>query len=82
MRMKHQNMNIIINYQGADEAINEFVLYAADNEKGFALARVLGNKMDPEKIMKMAQDLKNIDGEGASDAMAQITDLFGDIDFD
>ena len=82
MRMKHENMNIIINYEGADDAINEFVLFAADNEKGFAVARVLGNKMQPAKIMKMAEDFKNIDKDGAGDALAQITDLFGDMDMD
>jgi len=80
MRMKHNNINIVINYQGEEDAINEFVLFAADNSKGFALARVLGTKMNPEKIIKMAQDFNNIDKEGAGDAMAQLTDLFGDID--
>jgi len=82
MRMKHENMNIIINYEGEDDAINEFVLFAADNGKGFALARVLGNKMQPEKIIKMAEDFNNIDKEGAGDAFAQISELFGDIDID
>lgn len=77
MRMKHENMNIVINYQGEDDAIDEFILFAADNDKGFALARVLGNKMQPEKIMKMAKDLKNLDQEGAGDALAQLSDLFG-----
>jgi len=79
MRMKHENMNIIINYQGDDDAIDEFVLLAGDNSKGFALARVIGKDMQPEKIMKMANDLKNIDGEGAGEAMAELSDLFGDI---
>lgn len=79
MRMKHENMNIIINYQGDDDAIDEFVLLAGDNNKGFALARVIGKDMQPAKIMKMANDFKNIDGEGAGDAMAQLSDLFGDI---
>jgi hypothetical protein len=82
MRMKHENINIVINYQGSDDAINEFILFASDNSKGFALARVLGNKMQPEKIMKMAEDFKNIDKEGAGDALAQLSDLFGDIDMD
>ncbi len=82
MRMKHKNMNIVINYQGADDAIDELVLFAADNDKGFALARVLGNNMEPEKIMKMANDFQNIDKEGAGDALAQLSDLFGDIDID
>ncbi|WKK64560.1 DUF4252 domain-containing protein [Lutimonas zeaxanthinifaciens] len=79
MRMKHDNMNIVINYQGEDDAIDEFVLFAADNNKGFAIARVLGNKMDPAKIMKMAKDMENIDKEGAGDALGQLSELFGDI---
>ena len=52
---------------------------AANNEKGFALARILGDKMQPEKIMKMAEDFKNIDKEGAGDALSQLSDLFGDV---
>ena len=79
MRMKHEGINIVINYQGADDAIDEFLLLASDNEKGFALARILGDKMQPEKIMKMAEDFKNIDKEGAGDALSQLSDLFGDV---
>lgn len=82
MRMKHEDMNIIINYQGDDDAIDEFVLLAGDNQKGFALARVIGKDMKPANIMKMANDMKNIDQEGAGEAMAQLSDLFGDIDID
>ena len=42
MRMKHEGINIVINYQGTDDAIDEFLLLASDNEKGFALARYIG----------------------------------------
>jgi len=80
MRMKHEGINIVINYQGTDDAIDEFLLLASNNEQGFALARILGNKMQPEKIMKMAEDFKNIDKEGAGDALSQLSDLFGDVD--
>ena len=79
MRMKHEGINIVINYQGTDDAIDEFLLLASNNEKGFALARILGDKMQPEKIMKMAEDFKNIDKEGAGDALSQLSDLFGDV---
>lgn len=82
MRMKHEGINIVINYQGEDDAIDEFLLLASSNDKGFAIARVLGNKMQPEKIMKMAKDFQNIDKEGAGEALAQLSDLFGDIDMD
>ena len=78
MRMKHEGINIVINYQGEDDAVDEFLLFASHSDKGFALARVLGDKMQPEKIMKMAKDFENIDKEGAGDALSQLSDLFGD----
>ena len=68
----------MINYQGEDDAIDEFLLLASDNDKGFALARVLGDKMQPEKIMKMAEDFNNIDKGGAGEALSQLSELFGD----
>ena len=79
MRMKHEGINIVISYQGKDDAIDEFLLLASSNDKGFALARVLGDKMQPEKIMKMAEDFNNIDKGGAGDALSQLSDLFGDV---
>ncbi len=80
MRMKHEGMNIVINYQGSDEAVDEFILFASDNSKGFALARVLGDKMEPAKIMKMAEDMKNLDADGA--ALAELGDMFSDMGMD
>ena len=80
MRMKHKGMNVVINYQGSDEAVDEFILLASDNTKGFALARVLGDKMKPAQIMKMAEDMKNIDADGS--ALAELGDIFSDLDID
>ena len=74
MRMKHEGMNIVINYQGSDEAVDEFILFASDDSKGFALARVLGDKMEPAKIMKMAEDMKNLDAD--SSALAELGEIF------
>ena len=77
MRMKHEGMNIVINYQGSDEAVDEFILFASDDSKGFALARVLGDKMEPAKIMKMAEDMKNLDAD--SSALAELGEIFSDM---
>lgn len=77
MRMKHENVNIIINYEGAEDAIDEFILLASDRDQGFALARVLGDKMQPEKIIKMANDFKNIDKD--NEAFAQLAEIFSEI---
>ena len=80
MRMKHENINIIINYEGSEDAVDEFILFASDRDKGFAVARVLGDKMQPEKIIKMAEDFKNIDQDDA--AFSQITELFEDMNME
>lgn len=80
MRMKHENINIIINYEGSEDAVDEFILFASDRDKGFAVARVLGDKMQPEKIMKMAENFKNIDQDDA--AFSQITELFEDMNIE
>ena len=77
MRMKHEGVNIVINYQGSDESVDEFILFASDDSKGFALARVLGDKMEPAKIMKMAEDMKNLDADGS--ALAELGEIFSDI---
>lgn len=77
MRMKHGGMNIVINYQGSDESVDEFILFASDEDKGFALARILGNKMEPAEIMKMAKDMKNLDADGS--ALAELGDMFSDL---
>ena len=76
MRMKHEGINVMIKYQGDDEAVDEFILFAADDSKGFALARVLGDKMEPAKIMKMMDDIKDIDAEGT--ALTQLEGIFKD----
>jgi len=64
IRVKHKKANIIVKFLGKEDAVREFIVFASDNNKGFALARVLGNQMDPEKIIKMTKDLKNIDENG------------------
>jgi hypothetical protein len=35
-------------FVGKDDAIEEFVLYGNKNENGFAVVRILGDKMNPE----------------------------------
>ena len=74
MRMKHENFNIVINYQGEDDAVDEFLLFASDRKQGFALARILGDNMQPAKIMKLANDMKGLDEDG--EGISELTNLF------
>ncbi len=78
MRINHEGANIVIKYLGSDEAIDEFIVFASDKNKGFALARILGNKMKPEKIMHLFKNIKDIDKNNS--ALAQIEEIIGEFE--
>jgi len=48
---------------GEEEKIDELIIFGNDHKKGWLLIRVLGDNMQPEKIMQLMQkvDLKNTD---------------------
>jgi hypothetical protein len=53
-------------YLGEEDAIDEFVVFGSDQEKGFAVARVLGEDMKPEALIKLLKSFQegDIDIEG------------------
>ena len=61
MRVNHKTTHVIVKYLGTDDAIDEVVVFASDNKKGFALARVIGDDMKPDKIAKLLKNIKDID---------------------
>ncbi|WP_372792467.1 DUF4252 domain-containing protein [Lutibacter sp.] len=58
MRMNMGNGNVTVNYLGEEDAIDEVVIFGSDNEKGFAVVRVIGENMNPANILKLTQELK------------------------
>lgn len=62
MRMNMGKGSVSVNYIGEEEAIDEVIIFGSDNEKGFAVVRVIGENMNPSDIMKLANDIK-LDGE-------------------
>lgn len=62
MRMNIGNANVSVNYLGEEDSIDEVIFFGAENEKGFAIVRVVGDKMNPSEIMKIAQEIK-VDGD-------------------
>ncbi|RUA12091.1 MAG: DUF4252 domain-containing protein [Flavobacteriia bacterium] len=64
IRMKHKGANIRVKYIGDDNGIDEMVVYAVDKKRGFAVARVIGEDMKPEKIIKMMKNIDKIDEGG------------------
>jgi len=68
MRVNDKGRNFVIKYEGDEntEKFDEVILYASDKEQGFALVRILGDDMTPEKFMKLADGVKNIDSNNGA----------------
>ena len=77
VRMKHENASIQVKYLGTEDAIDEIILFASEQTKGFAVARILGNKMQPDKMMKLVQNMDQLKKD--SSAISQIEGLLGEI---
>lgn len=61
----------VIKILGEEDDIEEFILFGSSNDKGFAIVRVLGDEMNPMKIMNLvsALDKANIDDGQAQEFM-------------
>ena len=64
----------IVNYLGEDDDIDEFILFGSSNEMGFAVVRVLGDDMDPSKLMKLSSVLEQ--GNFSDSQLNQVMDFF------
>lgn len=49
-------------YLGEDDAIDELIVFGADENLGFGVARVLGNDMNPEDIISLVRSFQKDDG--------------------
>jgi hypothetical protein len=62
MRLTDKGRTLIVNFLGEQDAIDEIIIYGSDKELGFALVRVLGDKMDPAKMMQLVNEV-NLDDD-------------------
>ncbi|HET8753955.1 MAG TPA: DUF4252 domain-containing protein [Salinimicrobium sp.] len=60
-------------YLGEEDAIDEIIVFASDDDKGFGVARVLGDNMKPESLLKLLHSFKkgdlNVEGLQGLDGM-------------
>ena len=68
-KMKAQGMNINVYYTGKTDSLDEVIAFGYSNIVGVGVARLLGENMDPAKMLEMLQNitmdennLKNIGG--------------------
>lgn len=65
----------VIKYMGSEDAIDEFIIFGSDNNRGFALVRVLGNNMRPENMIKLMDIIEKADVEG--EEISKLEGFFG-----
>jgi len=54
---------VVVKYIGTDTTIDELILFGNMNDRGFAIVRVLGNHMEPAKIMSLSDQIQNINSD-------------------
>jgi len=63
-----------IRFKGAEDAIDEVIIFGENKEKGFAIVRVLGKDMNPAHLAQFLQVLEKSDFD--VEQFGQISELF------
>ena len=58
MSMKAKGMNVKVFYAGDTDAIDEVIAFGYGKEAGVGVARLLGDNMNPAKIIEMMNNIK------------------------
>jgi len=64
----------MVKYLGEDDNIDEFILFGSSKAMGFAIVRVLGNDMDPDKLMQLSSVIQQ--GNFDDSQLNQVMDFF------
>lgn len=68
-----------LKYLGDEQAIDEVIIFAKDDERGFAVFRLLGDDMKPGQMVKLLTSIDS--GDLDVSALSGIGELFADDDF-
>lgn len=58
MAMKAQGMNVKVYYSGDTDAIDEVIAFGYGDKNGVGVARLLGENMNPAKVIEMMNSVK------------------------
>ncbi|MEW4922545.1 DUF4252 domain-containing protein [Algibacter sp. 2305UL17-15] len=63
MEFNDKGKKVLVKYIGDDDEADEVVVFGSANDMGFALVRILGDDMSPEKMVTLAEALNkaNVD---------------------
>ncbi|MBC9794821.1 DUF4252 domain-containing protein [Sinomicrobium weinanense] len=75
LRLSDKNKRAVLKYTGNEGAIDEVIFFGTDNDRGFALVRILGNDMNPEKMVEFIKIIEK--GDIDDDRLGELKGLFG-----
>lgn len=61
-KMKAQGMNISVYYTGETDSLDEVIAFGYSNETGVGVARLLGENMNPAKMLEMLNSITMDEG--------------------
>ena len=61
-KMKAQGMNISVYYTGETDLLDEVIAFGYSNETGVGVARLLGENMNPAKMLEMLNSITMDEG--------------------
>ena len=61
MKFGSNSRGATLKYLGEEDAISEIIVFASDDEKGFALFRLLGDNMRPDQMIKLMNSIEKGD---------------------
>ncbi len=60
-RFKSNEWSATLKYTGEEDAIDEVIIFASDDNRGFAVFRVLGENMRPDQMLKLVNSAERGD---------------------
>ena len=72
--MKSNGMNVTLKYLGEEDAIDEVIVFASSEEKGFGVFRLLCDDMRPDQILKLMGSIQK--GDLDVSKLSGIGDIF------
>lgn len=77
MKAGNNQTGMSLKYLGEEDAIDEVIVFISDQEKGFAVFRLLGEAMRPDQMIKLMNSIDN--GDVDVTQLSGIGELFSDI---
>jgi len=77
MKMGSNTSGMTLQYMGEEDAIDEVIVFASDDEKGFAVFRLLGEDMQLDQMMKLMTSIDK--GDVDVGQLSGIGDLFSNL---